>query len=64
MFAVRSGPAAVGQWTRESRSVSDDYRRLFGDEPGKVAAVAVMTDTDTSSFSAEAWFGDIWFAAE
>lgn len=64
MIAVRSGAGAVGQWVHESRNVSDDYRRIFGDEPGDVSAVALMTDTDNTGQAAEAWFGDIWFASE
>lgn len=61
MVAVRSGAAEVGQWVHESRDVYDDYRRAFGEEPGEVSAVAVMTDTDNTGQAAEAWFGDIWF---
>jgi hypothetical protein len=61
MVAVRSGAAAVGQWVHESRNVYDDYRRAFGEEPGEVSAIAVMTDTDNTGQAAEAWFGDIWF---
>jgi hypothetical protein len=61
MIAVRSGTAAVGQWVHESRNVYADYRRAFGEEPGQVSAIAVMTDTDNSGQTAEAWFGDIWF---
>lgn len=64
MIAVRSGAAAVGQWVHESRNVSDDYRRIFGDDPGDVSAVALMTDTDNTGQAAEAWFGDIWFASD
>jgi hypothetical protein len=33
MIAVRSGAAAVGQWTREARNVLEDYRRAFGEDP-------------------------------
>jgi hypothetical protein len=61
MIAVRSGTAAVGQWVHESRNVYADYRRAFGEEPGQVSAIAVMTDTDNTGQTAEAWFGDIWF---
>jgi hypothetical protein len=64
MIAVRSGAAAVGQWVHESRNVGDDYRRIFGDDPGDVTAVALMTDTDNTGQAAEAWFGDIWFASD
>ncbi len=63
MVAVESGDARVGQWVAERRDVRADYRRLFGEEPGRVVAVAIMTDTDNSGSAATAWYGDIWFSA-
>lgn len=64
MVAVESGPEQLGQWVSEHRNVAEDYRQLFGKEPGKVDAVAIMTDTDNSGQRATAWYGDIWFSAE
>jgi hypothetical protein len=46
MIAVRSGRQGTGQWQSERRDVRADYRRIFGEDPGTVDAVAVMTDTD------------------
>ncbi|MFO7592455.1 MAG: DUF3047 domain-containing protein [Pseudomonadota bacterium] len=64
MLAVQSGPERLGRWVSEQRNVAEDYRRLFGEEPGNVDAVAIMTDTDNSGQSATAWYGDIRFSAE
>lgn len=64
MIAVESGPEHAGRWINESRNVLEDYRRLFGEEPGNVDAVAIMTDTDNTGNTAKAWYGDIWFSAE
>lgn len=64
MIAVESGPDRVGRWVEERRNVHVDYRRLFGEEPGRVDAVAIMTDTDNTGTKAAAWYGDIWFSAE
>ncbi len=64
MIAVRSGPEQLGQWLSERRDVKADYRHLFGSEPGDIAAVALMTDTDNTGSSAAAWYGDIWFAVD
>ena len=63
MLAVRSGRDGTGQWQSESRDVLADYRRIFGEDPGTVDAVAIMTDTDDGGGSAAACYGDIWFAA-
>lgn len=62
MIAVQSAETPAGQWRSEVRDVRADYRRLFGEEPGPVAAVAIMTDTDNTGQSAKAWYGDIWFS--
>lgn len=62
MIAVDAGSEQLGQWRAHRRNVREDYRRLFGQEPGKVNAVAIMTDSDNTDQSAEAWYGDIWFS--
>ncbi|SDH44148.1 DUF3047 domain-containing protein [Nitrosomonas sp. Nm132] len=62
MIAIESGSDRVGQWVSERRDVRADYRRAFGEEPGHVDAVAIMTDTDNTGAVATAWYGDIWFA--
>lgn len=62
MIAIESGSDRVGQWINERRDVRADYRRAFGEEPGQVDAVAIMTDTDNTGAVATAWYGDIWFS--
>ncbi len=59
MLAVESGPKRVGEWIGERRNIVDDYRRLFGEEPPPVGAIAIMTDTDQTGSTATAWFDDI-----
>jgi hypothetical protein len=59
MIAVESGPAHAGQWLTERRDIVADYRRAFGEEPPRVGAIAVMTDTDNTGVSATAWYDDL-----
>ncbi|ARO88881.1 DUF3047 domain-containing protein [Nitrosospira lacus] len=61
MIAVESGPARLNHWVSEKRDVRADFKRLFGEEPGRVDAVAIMTDTDNTRTTATGWYGDIWF---
>jgi hypothetical protein len=61
MIVVRSGAADVGRWMTETRSVLDDYRRLFGGDPPRIAGVAVMTDTDDTGERAVAWYDALEF---
>jgi hypothetical protein len=64
MVAVESGNEKAGQWLSEERDLLADYRMLFGAEPPEADAVAIMTDTDNTGESAEAWYGEITLATE
>lgn len=59
MVAVRSGDEDAGRWIAEERNILEDYRRLFGEEPPPLAGIAIMTDTDNTGETVEAWFADI-----
>ena len=61
MIVATSGEAGVNAWQAVSRNVHDDFVRAFGEEPGMLTAVGVMTDTDNTNGHAEAWYGDIRF---
>ncbi|HTL75194.1 MAG TPA: DUF3047 domain-containing protein [Casimicrobiaceae bacterium] len=61
MIVATSGDAGVNAWQAVSRNVHDDFVRAFGEEPGMLTAVGVMTDTDNTGSHAEAWYGDIRF---
>jgi hypothetical protein len=59
MVVVESGADKAGTWVTEQRDILADYRRLFGGEPRKLGAIAIMTDSDNTGGSATAWYGDI-----
>jgi hypothetical protein len=60
-IAVASGAKENGIWRSEERNYVDDYRRYFGAVPPDPEAVGIMTDTDNTGGSVEAWYGDISF---
>lgn len=62
MVAVQSGSSLVGKWLNEERNVHEDYLKLFGEEPPRAGAIALMTDTDNTGEEAVAWYGDITLA--
>lgn len=64
MVAVESGNGKAGQWITEERDLLGDYQRLFGDSPQEAEAIAIMTDTDNTGGSAEAWYGEITLSTE
>ena len=59
IVAVESGRTLVRRWIRERRNLAEDYRKLFGDEPPQVVAIAIMTDTDHTGTQATAYYDDI-----
>jgi hypothetical protein len=61
MIVAESGREKLGAWQDITRNVYEDYRRAFGEEPGRITAIAVMTDTDNTGENAQAWYGDIVF---
>jgi hypothetical protein len=61
MVVADSGDANLGTWREETRNVYEDFKRAFGEAPGPIRSVAIMTDTDNTGEDAEAFYGDIAF---
>ena len=59
MIAVETGSTRTGRWVVEKRNVLEDYRRVFGLDPPKAGAIAIMTDTDNTGEEAVAYYGPI-----
>lgn len=60
---VDSGHAHLGQWREHQRDVQADFRRAFGEAPGPLVAVALMTDTDNTASALRAWYGPMQLMA-
>lgn len=56
---VESGPGRTGRWLDYERNYVQDYTELFGEAPGALIGVGVMTDSDNTRGYAESWYGDI-----
>lgn len=63
MVVVERGDERVGQWLNYRRNILEDYRRAFGDEPGDIVAVGVLTDSDNTQQVARSYYGDITLRA-
>jgi hypothetical protein len=61
MVVASTGAAGVGAWQSLSRNLRDDFKRAYGEEPGKITAYGVLTDTDNTGELVEAWYDDILF---
>lgn len=58
-IVVESGPARIGQWLHYERDLLADYRRAFGEEPGTLIGVALMTDADNTGSRAAGQYGEV-----
>ncbi|QAZ38881.1 hypothetical protein C1M51_05220 [Methylibium sp. Pch-M] len=58
-IVVESGPAHLRQWREHERDISADYRRAFGEAPGALIGIGLMTDADNTGTSATAWYGAV-----
>ena len=58
-LTVESSAARAGHWLHYERDVVADYQRVFGEAPGPITGVGVLTDADALKIEMEAWYGDI-----
>lgn len=56
-LVLDSGTAHLAQWREHVRDVQADYRLAFGEEPGPLVGIALMTDTDNTRSRLTAWYG-------
>ena len=54
-----AGPDHLRLWRDHRRDVFADFRRAFGEDPGPLVAIAVMTDSDNTRSRAETWYGPV-----
>jgi hypothetical protein len=59
MIVVDSGWDNLGQWHKHQRDLSADYKRAYGETPGDVIGIALLTDTDNTKSETRAFYGDI-----
>lgn len=58
-LAVESGPSRVGEWLSYSRNIRADFEKAFGEAPGALLGVGLMTDTDNTRSATRAWYGKV-----
>ncbi len=55
MIIADAGADHAGEWRTHRVDVLEDYRRVFGREPPPRAGIVVMTDSDDTGGSTQAW---------
>lgn len=58
-IVLDSGTASMRRWRDHRRNVAADFERVFGERPGRLIGVALMTDADNTGTHARAWYGAV-----
>ena len=58
---VQSGEKNLGKWIKESRNVYEDFKKIYGEEPGELEGISIAIDSDDTRSTAEAYVGTIRF---
>jgi hypothetical protein len=58
-LVIESGPRRLNRWLDYERDIRADYERVFGEPPGALIGIAVMTDSDNTHAHAQAWYGPL-----
>ncbi len=58
-LVLESGPQRLGQWLDYERDIKADYEKAFGEAPGALLGIGIMTDTDNTRGQAQAWYGPV-----
>lgn len=54
---LESGPAKLNRWLDYERDIRQDFEKAFGEAPGALTSVSIMTDTDNTKSRARAYYG-------
>lgn len=58
-LVMETGEGRLNRWLDYERDVRADFIAAFGEPPGALLAVGIMTDTDNTRSQAQAWYGTL-----
>lgn len=58
-IVMESGQGKLGQWLDYERNIQADFQRAFGEAPGPLVGIAIMTDSDNTRSTTRAWYGPV-----
>ena len=58
-LVVESGTAHLNQWRDYERQIAADFEQAFGEPPGNLLGIGLMTDTDNTRSHTQAWYGPV-----
>lgn len=61
-IVVESGDRNLNQWMDYERNIRADFQNAFGEAPGALIGIGIMTDSDNTRTTTRAWYGGIKLA--
>ena len=61
-LVVESGSQNLNSWLDYERDIAADFEQAFGETPGALVGVGLMTDSDNTRTTALAWYGMVTLA--
>lgn len=58
-LVVESGARNLNQWLDYERDIRADFEKAFGEPPGALVGIGIMTDSDNTQSVARAWYGPL-----
>ena len=63
-LVVQSGAKDLSHWLDYERNVRADFEQAFGEAPGALVGIGIMTDSDNTQTKTHAWYGPLNLTAE
>jgi hypothetical protein len=63
-IVVESGADRLNQWASYERNIREDFEKAFGEAPGALIGIGLMTDSDNTRSHSQAWYGPIQLIAK
>lgn len=58
-IVLESGEQRLNQWLEYERDIRADYIKAFGEPPGALISIALLTDSDSMQGAVRAWYGPL-----
>lgn len=58
-MVVESGAKGLSRWLNYNRNIRADFEKAFGEPPGALVGIGLMTDTDNTRTKTRAWYGPL-----
>jgi hypothetical protein len=58
-IVVDSGPTKASVWRFHERDIARDFKEAFGEEPGALISIGLMTDSDNTRTKVRSYYGEV-----